>query len=379
MNGAETQNLLKRYRVMEPLGEGGAGRTFRGVDTATHRDVAIKVLSLKKTRDWKKFDLFEREVAVLKTLRHPGIPRYIDSFEATDSGDFFLVMELVEGRSLADGIVEQRRFTPSELRALFEQLLDILDYLHSLSPPVIHRDIKPANIVVDHDHRVHLVDFGGVRVAARGEGGSTMFGTFGYMAPEQLHGDASEASDLYSLAATIVALHAGQEADKLPHDGLRLDMDGLSLPPALAPTLAKMLEPEPKARLKSVSEVRMELRRSPASPTASAEPEVPPARAVVPRPSSDVAEVAPPFAALARVPAPLSILVWITTALGAGILTVFEVVVLPLIFRLMHEGKRERVARVENEVRGVRRALAAVAEQTNPLRHEKDEKKEPGQ
>jgi serine/threonine protein kinase len=370
MIAPEPQAQLKRYRVVEPLGAGGTGRTFRGVDTQTKRDVAIKILSLDKIANWKTFDLFEREVAVLETLDHPGIPHYIDSFNVPDSGDFFLVMELVEGRSLADGLVRQRRFTPKQLRDVLLQMLDILDYLHSLSPPVIHRDIKPANIMLDPAQRVHLVDFGGVRRLARGKGGSTMSGTFGYMAPEQLHGEASPASDLYSLAATIVALHAGEEADELPHDGLRLDVAALSLPPALAPVLTMMLEPEPRARLGSVDEVRRALAAGGAT---EREPPVPAAAAEALARRADegeVAEVGQPFRGLARVPAPLSILVWIMTALGAGILTVVEVVMIPLLLQLMRRRKPE-LRRIEGEVRDARRSLGWVAERTNPLRDEK--------
>jgi eukaryotic-like serine/threonine-protein kinase len=78
---------LRRYQLMEPLGEGGHGRTFRGIDRQTGREVAIKVLSIKGAGDWKPFDLFEREVAILETLNHPGIPRFVDSYASEESGD----------------------------------------------------------------------------------------------------------------------------------------------------------------------------------------------------------------------------------------------------------------------------------------------------
>src|SRR5690606_33941626 len=151
----------------------------------------------------------EREAEVLSGLRHPGIPRYRDYFASEESGDYFLVMDRVEGRTLSKELGKPGSFDETRLRALMLGLLDILEYLHGRSPPVIHRDIKPANVIVDEQGRAHLVDFGGVRVATRLDGGSTVVGTFGYMAPEQLHGDAGPAVDLYALGATIVALATG--------------------------------------------------------------------------------------------------------------------------------------------------------------------------
>ena len=367
---------LQRYQIMAPLGRGGGAHTFRAIDRATSREVAVKVLSLRDTGgDWKRFDLFEREVAVLKTLDHPGIPRYIDSYSSERTGDYFLVMELVEGRPLSRRIAEQQRLDGATLRDLLEQALGILEYLHGLSPPVIHRDIKPANLLLDVNGRLHLVDFGGVRKASQVEGGTTVIGTFGYMAPEQLHGEAGPATDLYALGATIVALRAGAEADRLPHDGLRIDIDALALPPMLVPALRSMLEPDPRQRTRTVAEVRRLL--EPARPAASAgsRPSAPPAAV---EPSKSLVPV-DELHALARVPAPFSVLVWIFSALGTGALTVFQVVMLPLVLHIARHFNRNapaaKRARVEEELRQfeksvvrTRRALAHVAGQTHPIR-----------
>lgn len=375
-------NPLERYQIMDPLGRGGSGHTFRAIDRATSRQVAVKVLSLRDVGgDWKRFDLFEREVAVLKGLDHPGIPHYIDSYASESTGDYFLVMELVEGGSLHQRLVEGKRLDGAVLRDLLGQALTILEYLHGLSPPVVHRDIKPANLILDAQGKLHVVDFGGVRKAAQTGGNTTMVGTFGYMAPEQLHGEAGPSTDLYALAATVVALHAGTEADQLPHDGLRIDLDALSLPPTLAPVLRAMLEPDPKQRVRSVAEVRR-LLLGPPSPTAGF-------GAGAPR-SSSMPAVRPPTAPLvpveglrqlARVPAPLSVLVWILTALAAGSLTVFQVVLLPLVFHIARHFSRNEPApkraelegnldRFETTVGEARRSLAFVASETHPFRED---------
>ncbi len=389
---------LKRYQIMDPLGRGGSGTTFRAVDRATTRQVAIKVLSLRKVGgDWKRFDLFEREIAVLKTLSHPGIPRYIDSYSSEGTGDYFLVMELVEGTPLSRRLAEQRRFEPAALRSLIDQALTILEYLHSLSPPVIHRDIKPGNLILDAHDRLHVVDFGGVRQAAHVDGGTTMIGTFGYMAPEQLRGESGPATDLYALGATIAALHAGMEADQLPHDGLHIDLDALEVPVALRPALERMLEPDPKQRVRSVDEVRRALQPAslPSSSGGGAARSARPkakatAKSNLPVPSPEVQPLVPVegIRDLARVPAPLSILVWILTALGAGSATVFQVLLMPLVFRLVRyfgrndpEPKRAELEgnleRFEKTVIDARRSLSYVAGQTHPIRDGDGDEDEP--
>lgn len=381
---------LARYQVMDPLGEGGQGSTFRGIDRATNRDVAIKVLSLTKKRDWKAFDLFEREVKVLAALDHPALPKYIDSFASEETGDFFVVMTLVEGTPLSRHIEEGRRLAPGRLRQLLEDGLSILEYLHGLSPPVVHRDIKPANLLLSSAGRLSLVDFGGVRRATGAGGGSTVIGTFGYMAPEQLHGGATQAVDIYALGATIAALHTGKEADELPHDGLRLDVESLELPQPLGDVVGKMVEPDPRLRPANVAEVRELLKTRPKRLAAAPPPfeeELPPRRpkehalgttspgAIVP-----ARDVPAPMRAAARAPFPVSILVWIVAALASGTLVLFEVALLPVIAmvafaindRSKSPEKREELQANIDELRdtvtSTRRAFGWVAETTSPVR-----------
>ena len=382
---------LQRYQIMESLGAGSQGHTYRAIDRVSGDEVAVKVLSLGKASDWKSFELFEREAKVLAGLDHPGIPRYRDYFASEDSGDYFLVMELVRGRSLAADMAKPGRFDEARLRQLMDGLLDILAYLHSRTPPVIHRDIKPANVIVGPKGRVHLVDFGGVRVAARVEGGSTMIGTFGYMAPEQLHGDAGPKVDLYALGATIVALASGRPADDLPHEGLAIDLDQLRLPAKLRPVLAELLQPDPRDRLGSVDAVRARLRgpapssgkggkarsRSASSP-----------RTQAPSGSNETALAIPSIVhELAQTPKPLSILVWLSALLGAGMVAILEFVALPIVYLILlafAERKTKGGDEVDEDQAGItevrdfrrmasrnRQYLAHVIAGTSPLRDSK--------
>ncbi len=250
----EAPLLKKRYRLGRLLGAGGQGRTYIAYDTAhSDQEVVVKQLTLGEGASWKKFDLYEREVKVLQELSHHGIPSFVDHFESEPPGSFYIVMSRAPGRTLK----EIGRFDEPGLRSIMIRTLGILAYLHSRKPPVIHRDVKPANLLRTEDGAVSLVDFGGVRAALREGGGSTVVGTFGYMAPEQLHGEATSATDVFGLGATIVALAGGIEPEKVPRRGLRMDLrkhlPGLSRP--LIDLLERMTEPDPDKRPRSAKDV----------------------------------------------------------------------------------------------------------------------------
>src|SRR5262249_4681932 len=141
-------------------------------------------------------------------LSHPLLPRYVEHFE--EGGALYLVMEKIEGESVA---ALRRRGPLSEAQVIrfLKDVANALAYLHGQSPPLIHRDVKPSNIVLRSDGAFVLVDFGAVQVRAKGEKGSTVVGTFGYMAPEQLQARASPATDVYAVGATAVAMLTGKE------------------------------------------------------------------------------------------------------------------------------------------------------------------------
>eukprot|EP00903_Cladosiphon_okamuranus_P013940 g12966.t1 len=179
-------------------------------------EVAVKVLRLRDMKKWKQLDLFQREAKVLKGLRHPGIPRYLDCFEeeSEEHGKtFVLVQQLAHGRTLGQMVEEDSwRPTEPEVRRIGESVLEILTYLHGLRPAIVHRDIKPENIVIQGGQsggRVFLIDFGGVQDAGTDKPTSTIIGTYGYMSPEQFRGEAVPGSDLYALGGTILFLLSG--------------------------------------------------------------------------------------------------------------------------------------------------------------------------
>ena len=248
--------LPDRYEAQRLIGKGGQGATVLARDQETGEAVAVKVLTLGETSSWKDFELFERECKVLRSLKHPFIPKFRETVKDEDAGRFYLVMEYIEGESLGTGIAEARRYTDSELRTILDLLLEVLAYLHELNPPVFHRDIKPDNVVRKDDGMVYLVDFGGVRAAALAGTTTTVVGSFGYMAPEQMRGQASAATDLYSLGATIAAVASGVDASKLPTAGLEIDVTQTMKSGRTRDAVQAMLRPDPRDRVKTVGEVR---------------------------------------------------------------------------------------------------------------------------
>ena len=362
----DNKDKQERYQLGEPIGHGGQGHTFRATDLVTGQVVAVKRLRLKGAESWKPFDLFERECEVLSTLDHPGIPDYLDNFADEEAGEFFLVMELVEGRTLDEMAHGGAHMEQAQLWNMLHQALEILGYLHGLNPPVIHRDVKPKNLILSPDNRLYLVDFGGVRVALREDGGSTMVGTFGFMAPEQLHGEATPATDIFGLGATLATLATGVEADRLPRKGLKIDLEEVMRDTPLRALLQLMLEPDPADRPAGCAAVKAEAARLQGEPgvPAPAEEQLPPA-------AEELEDESP----LLDVPAPLMFVLQVVGAMGYVGLVLLDAIFLPLAFAMIgaasgDASRRKKLQGRRNEirkaVRGGRRTLKALARGKNP-------------
>jgi len=268
-------NLVKHYQIKNLLGEGGSSTTYEAIDLRTHQRVALKSLSLQKMNDWKVLELFEREANVLSKLNHPGIPRYLDYFyvDTPDNRCFYIVQELAEGQSLASLVENGWHAREPEVKRIATQILEILVYLHSQTPPVIHRDIKPENIVFkspinchkQKDWSVCLVDFGAVQNTYYNTlmRGSTVVGTYGYMAPEQFLGQAVPATDLYGLGATLLYLLTHRSPAELPTNILEIDFRSqIQISSAFADWLEKMIASDLENRFQSAKEA-LEFLRNP--------------------------------------------------------------------------------------------------------------------
>ena len=279
-----------RYALVRKLGEGSQGETYEAIDNGKGGSknaaraakladkwaryvraqqsgedaprvpqeaklVAIKCFRVDTAKAWKDVELAEREARTLASLDHPRLPRYFEHFE--EEGALYLVMEKIEGESLAAIRAKGRTMSVADVTRMLEDIADALRYLHGRAPVVVHRDIKPGNIIRRPDGSFALVDFGAVRDRLKPAGGSTVVGTFGYMAPEQFQGRASPKSDVYGLGATAITMLTGEEPQDLPHEGLGIDV-ARALPPGtpgrLVRALEAMLVPDPDRRVDSVDE-----------------------------------------------------------------------------------------------------------------------------
>lgn len=254
----DTTPQMGPWRLDSPLGGGAQGRTYRATHVDTGAIAALKILNVSELADWKPYDLFDREKAALQALSHPGIPYFLDAGTTNDRR--WIAMQLMAGQPLSERLRHGTPLSLDRLEDLLDQALDILSYLHGVNPPVIHRDLKPSNLIVSDHDRLAIVDFGSVRTAFRADGGSTMAGTFGYLAPEQLHGEATAKTDLFSLGVAIAALAAGLEGQNLPRKGLRVDLDRILPDGRLKATLGAMTEPDPDLRPASAAAARAMLR-----------------------------------------------------------------------------------------------------------------------
>src|SRR5687768_17285959 len=205
-----------RYEILRTLGQGAFGHTFLARDRTDDRSVAIKLLDTRGRGgdDWKAYELFRREADVLRAIRHHGIPEVFETLQDSWYGSptTFLVMEYVEGTSLAQLIEEKTALDAGLVMHVFLELLGVLDYLHTRVPPILHRDIKPSNVILRPNGFPALVDFGSVRrvFMTAEEAGSTIAGTYGYMPYEQYMGQAAPSSDLFATAATFLHLLTGR-------------------------------------------------------------------------------------------------------------------------------------------------------------------------
>uniref|UniRef100_UPI00187DE39D serine/threonine-protein kinase n=1 Tax=aff. Roholtiella sp. LEGE 12411 TaxID=1828822 RepID=UPI00187DE39D len=281
--------LGDRYVIVRQIGQGGFGRTYLAEDVNRFRELCVlKEFSPQVQTAYvvqKAGELFEREASVLYKLQHPQIPRFRELLRINLQGKeyLFLVQDYVEGQTynslLNDRIQQGLRFTEAEGRQLLQQILPVLDYIHSLG--VIHRDISPDNLILRNiDQLPVLIDFGGVKqvvatVASQyyqpGEvapPSPTLLGKVGFAPPEQMQtGMVSPHSDLYALAVTVLVLLTGKQPQELI-DTYTLTWQWrreINLSSNLGQILDKMLSSRPSDRYQSARQVLEALNPPPVS------------------------------------------------------------------------------------------------------------------
>ena len=279
---------VSHYRITRPLGAGGMGVVYEAEDIQLGRHVAMKVLSEEMQRDPSILERFQREARAASALNHPGICT-VHSIEQHE-GQHFIVMELLEGQTLAKRIGRQ----PLELMEILDLGIQIADALESAhSKGIVHRDLKPVNLIVNGRGQIKILDFGLAKIGAITNYSAEsmdsrletsldrhdltvagmVLGTVHYMSPEQARGLPTDArTDLFSLGSVLYQMATGL----LPFQGdtQAVVFDAIlnrepkpmlevnpSLPSALGLILEKLLEKDRSLRCQTATEVKTDLLR----------------------------------------------------------------------------------------------------------------------
>ena len=273
------------YEISSQLGAGGMGEVYRARDAKLHREVAIKVLPDLLAGDPERRARFEREAYALAALNHPNIAHIYGVEEGLDT--LALVMELVEGPTLADRIAGAPKGLPVEdAIRIASQVAEALEAAHAAG--IVHRDLKPANIKVRPDGVVKVLDFGLARMAGTDPLGSAsaansptyaspaatahgvILGTAAYMAPEQARGQIADArSDLWAFGVVLYEMLTGAPlfqgktiSDVLAsvlRDAPRWDALPPETPPGVRRLLRRCLQRDPQLRFRNAGDARIEL------------------------------------------------------------------------------------------------------------------------
>ena len=279
---------LGHYEVTSQLGKGGMGEVYQATDTKLGRQVAIKTLPEEFAQDEERLVRFEREAKLLASLNHPNIAAIYGLEE--DNGKRFLVLELVEGDTLAERL-KHGAIPVEESLKLALQIAEALEAAHEKG--VIHRDLKPLNIKVTPDGKIKVLDFGLAKAFA-GDGSDAnvsqsptlsmaatqqgvILGTAAYMSPEQARGqEVDKRADIWAFGVVLFEMLTGRGT----FDGgtvsdvlagvLRADPDWNGLPPNLHPRikflLERCLEKESKDRYGDISDARVDIQKVLADP-----------------------------------------------------------------------------------------------------------------
>ena len=208
------QKINDRYQIIKSIGEGGMANVYLAYDTILDRDVAVKVLRGDLANDEKFVRRFQREALNASSLSHPNIVEVYDVGD--DNGQYFIVMEYIEGKNLKDLLKKRGKLTVSEVVDIMSQIADGLSVAHDSY--IIHRDIKPQNIMILENGLIKITDFGIAMAlnATQLTQTNSVMGSVHYLPPEQASGKGSTLkSDIYSMGILMYELLTG----KLPYRG----------------------------------------------------------------------------------------------------------------------------------------------------------------
>ena len=217
MNDLSGQLIDDRYELIRILANGGMGTIYEGIDTRLDRKVAVKIMHPHLAQDEEFISRFIREAKAAASLSHPNIVNVMDQgWNQSGIPAVFLVMELVEGQTLRELIASKGKFSVTETMNYLAPVVSALAAAHQIG--IVHRDIKPENILISHDGRIKIADFGLARGANLGQTmtaeASVILGSVSYLSPEQVQRGISDSrSDIYSVGVMAFEMLTG----KRPH------------------------------------------------------------------------------------------------------------------------------------------------------------------
>jgi serine/threonine protein kinase len=251
-----------RYRVVKSLGGGGMKLVYLAEDLrlAARRCALAEMVDSFTSPDMQSqaVSAFQREADMLAQLNNEHIPRIFDRF--SEANHHYLVMEYIDGPTLDDELRKNGgKLKPEQVIDIALQVLDTLDYLHNLAPPVIYRDLKPSNVMITRDGQAKLIDFGIAR-HFQPLSNATMIGTQGYAPPEQYRGKVETRSDLYALGATMHHALSGRDpASEAPFSFPSLRKLCPDLDPALSTIVDQSLAYDVVNRMPTAAEFKRRL------------------------------------------------------------------------------------------------------------------------
>ena len=211
----EKGNLIQgKYEVLELLGQGGMSKVYLVLDLKLGKKWAAKEI-VRPQNDREEHIYVQSamtEVATMKRLDHPALPRIVDVVE--ERNGIYVIMDYIEGESLESMLKREGHLKIETVLKWAKELCEVLDYLHRQEPPIIYRDMKPGNIMVSRNGSIKLIDFGSVReYKGQSKEDTVCLGTRGYAAPEQFggKGQSDVRTDIYSLGMTLYHLLTGEE------------------------------------------------------------------------------------------------------------------------------------------------------------------------
>src|SRR5262245_28660036 len=288
------------YEITSFIGKGGMGEVYRARDSKLKRDVAIKVLPDEFSRDSDRLSRFQREAEALAALNHPNIAAIYDFHESAETR--FLVLEFVEGDTLADLLQKRGPLPLDDVLHIAKQICDALSAAHEKG--IVHRDLKPANVKIDPESNVKVLDFGLAKAMSGANASGTarsrqglegtagratlsnsptltmaatnagvILGTAAYMSPEQAKGrSVDRRTDIFSLGCVLYemltgrAAFDGEDAAEILARVIEREPDWSKLPHSISPrvreTLQVCLEKDQKKRWRDAADIRIALEQA---------------------------------------------------------------------------------------------------------------------